>query len=423
MKTLFAFITKRAIVGLGLWILGSQMVFAQSEKTIFLHYWTGALGGGINEMVDIFNQKNPTIPVKATGFEHESFKISIKVMLDGGNPPDLFSYWSGARTQTLVDKGQLASIDELWHSAKLDKRFAPAIVKASTYNGKKYALPVTQHYVAFFYNKKVFQEHQITPPQTWEELLSISQTFKSKGVVPFALGSREKWPAQFWFDYLLLRTAGPDYRKKLMAGQGAYTDKAVQQAYKLWKEVLDKGYFNPTPNIFDWSEAAKMVAHGDAAMTLMGTWIIGLLDGQMKLTQEKDYDFFEFPIIDPTIPKTAVGPIDSIILPKEAKRPNNAKVALEYFSTIEPQKKMSQGSGAIAPNKNILTSFYTPLQQRIIQAINSTPQWAFNYDLATPPPVAEIGLNGFFQFLQNPNAYQDILVTVEQGVQKAFQSQ
>ena len=48
------------------------------------------------------------------------------------------------------------------------------------------------------------------------------------------------------------------------------------------------------------------------------------------------------------------------------------------------------------------------------------PNWAFNYDLATPPPAADVGLNAFSEFLDNPNDYMRILRETEAAVQKAF---
>jgi multiple sugar transport system substrate-binding protein/raffinose/stachyose/melibiose transport system substrate-binding protein len=51
------------------------------------------------------------------------------------------------------------------------------------------------------------------------------------------LGSRERWPAQFWFDYLLLRTAGPKYRAELMAGEKSYTDPEVVRVMEMWKGI------------------------------------------------------------------------------------------------------------------------------------------------------------------------------------------
>lgn len=90
-------------------------------------------------------------------------------------------------------------------------------------------------------------------------------------MTPIAFGAREKWPAQFWFDYLLLRTAG---------------------------------YFNSNPTqILGDKGAAEDVFKGQAAMTLMGNWIIGYyVDGDHKWQSGEDYDYFAFPIVDEGVP-------------------------------------------------------------------------------------------------------------------------
>ena len=65
--------------------------------------------------------------------------------------------------------------------------------------------------------------------------------------MPISLGSMNRWPAQFWFDYLLLRTAGPDYRATLMAGEAAYTDPEVVNAMTLWQEAATPAASRRTP--------------------------------------------------------------------------------------------------------------------------------------------------------------------------------
>lgn len=411
------------IVFMALCLLIPQKAFTQEpEKIIFLHYWTGPLSGGINEMVTVFNNKYPEFRVRATGFEHESFKIGIKVMLAGGNPPDLFSYWAGARIQSLVDKDYLSPIDDLWEKAKMDERFPTSVANACTYNNQKYAIPVTQHFAAFFYNKKIFKDNVITPPKTWAEFIAVCKKLKRKGIAPIALGSRERWPAQFWFDYILLRTAGPDYRHRLMTHKASYNDPEVINAFSIWKDVLDQGYFIKNPNVFDWAAAAKKVYHGEAAMTLMGTWIIGFFDNKLGWKQNINYDFFPFPVIDPHVPSVSVGPIDAIVIPKKGQL-GAAKKTMEYFTDIEPQKEMSKGSGALAPNKQIPSSFYSNLQQRILITIRKTPHWAFNYDLATRPLIAEIGLDCFVRFLDQPGDYKSILNETDKKTEHVIKEQ
>ncbi len=385
----------------------------------FLHYWTGGMSGGIDGMIDSFNRSNPKYRVRATGFDHESFKVGINGMLASGTPPDIFSYWAGAKLQSLVNKGLLAPIDDVWKNADLDKTFSPSVAHACTYNNHKYALPVTQHYVAFFYNKKIFQKLAITPPRTWGEFLLVCDRLKQTGITPLALGSRERWPAQFWFDYLLLRSAGPDYRQRLMEGKASYADPEVVKTFTIWKQLLDRGYFNGSPNLLDWTDASRLVHSGKAAMTLMGTWIIGMFDGQLNWKQSKDYDFFRFPIMDESVPLTALGPIDLMVAPAKGKA-QQAKAVLAYFSDPGPQMEMSRGSGALSPSRAIPPSFYTPLQTRILSTIRNTPHWAFNYDLATQPAVAEHGLDSLKLFLEAPSNYRRILATLAKKANTIF---
>lgn len=99
------------------------------EDLVFLHYWSGSLSGGINEMARAYNRVAPPYRVRAMDFEHESFKQSILSMLRGGSPPDMFSYWAGAKVQALVDENLLAPIDRVWADAHLDDVFPPRWVR------------------------------------------------------------------------------------------------------------------------------------------------------------------------------------------------------------------------------------------------------------------------------------------------------
>jgi len=388
------------------------------EKIVLLHYWSGAMRGGIDDIAASLNAQHPQYMLKAIGFEHESFKVGIRAMLDSGHPPDIFSYWAGARLQSLAAAGQLAPLDAVWQQAKLGDVFPGPLADACTVDGRKYGLPLTQHLVGFFYNRKIFASLGLSPPTTWEEFTTVCARIKAAGIAPLALGARERWPAQFWFDYLLLRTAGPEYRQKLMAGEASYTDPEVTRAFTLWQSLLDQGYFLPAPKAYDWSEAAKQVYHDEAAMTLMGTWIIGLLDGQLGWRQEEDFDFFVFPTLDPAIPDVALGPID-VLAAAKAGNVQAAQQALPYFAATGLQEAMSAGSGALAPSQEVPLAFYSPLKRRIAAVVRAAPVWAFNYDLATPPAVAEVGLDAFLAFVSQPRNLPAILADAQAKAQAA----
>jgi multiple sugar transport system substrate-binding protein/raffinose/stachyose/melibiose transport system substrate-binding protein len=389
------------------------------DDLVFLHYWSGSFNGGIDEMATAYNKASPPFRVRTTPFEHEFFKQSIVSMLETGSPPDMFSYWAGAKVQALVDGNHLAPIDRVWSTAGLDKVFPAQVARACTYDGKKYCLPLTQHYVAFFYNKAIFEKHGLTPPDTWAGFRSACETLKEAGVTPIALGTREGWPAQFWFDYLLLRTAGPRYRQRLMTGQASYDDPEVTRAFCQWRQLLEAGWFNETPSQLGWAEAAAMVRSGEAAMTLGGTWIIGLFDGKLGWKQDKDYGFFRFPAMSGDVPMTALGLLDVIVVAHQGRMDKAGRV-LDYFSAPGPQMEMSRGSGALSPSLAVPPSFYTPMQRRILKIVRETPHWAFNYDLSTPPEVAELGLDTFKLFVDQPGDVREILPRLATRARQTF---
>ncbi len=382
----------------------------ETSRVVFLHYFSGTLSGGIDDLVSAFNKGNPGFDLSAVPLDHESFKSSIGDTLATGNPPDLYSYWAGAKTKAIID--QLEPIDDVWAEAGLDRVFPPALAaSASSYEGKRYLVPLTQHAVGFFYNKKLFEKAGIGVPSDWESFKGACAALKAAGITPIALGADSKWPAQFWFDYLLLRTAGPEYRERLMAGKAAWTDGEVRQAFSLWRDLLVAGYFNGTPESTKWDTgAARMVAEDQAAMTLMGTWILGVWNGfGLDWKEERDYGFFPFPTVSPGVPSCVVGPVDGVVVPKRALNSAGAKRVLGFLAGATAQEAMSRGSGALAPNGTVPSSAYSAIQLRVREVIAESQAWAFNYDLATPPAASEIGLSLFADFLRFSDRYEELL--------------
>jgi two-component system, cell cycle sensor histidine kinase and response regulator CckA len=56
------------------------------------------------EMINTVNGRDPDQQVLAQSLDHEAFKSMIPLTLAKGNPPELFTYWAGAKTQELVNR-------------------------------------------------------------------------------------------------------------------------------------------------------------------------------------------------------------------------------------------------------------------------------------------------------------------------------
>lgn len=399
-------------------------VAADSEMTIS-HYFTGNVGlAGIQAFFTEF-KKQTGITVVDSPIGHEDFKTDILVRAAGDKLPDVFSYWAGARTQFVVSAGKLAPLDELWSKGNLNSVVAkPIAVAATLYDGKRYLVPIGYHYAGLFYNPKVMAKAGVSAtPTTWDELVSLCKTLKSKGVDPIAIGSKNRWPAQFWFDYILLGTAGPQYREDLMSGKASYADPQVKKAMTLWKSLVDAGCFALNSNANDWTDAADLVSRGDAAMTLMGTWITGYWN-DAGLKPVEDYDVFSFPTIDPKVPTSVVGPVDGFVMAKNADHPEAAGAFLKFIVTDEPlQANWAKVQGALSPNVNVGEASYTPVQKKALGFVKAASGFVFNYDLATPPPVAEVGLNMFAKFLNDSSNIDGLLAETQAAAADAFKKQ
>lgn len=418
-------INRRTLLG-GSALLAASSLFAgpalaDGEVTVS-HYFTGDLGlKGIQDAFAKFTAASG-IAVKDSPIGHEDFKTGILVRAAGSKLPDVFSYWAGARTQFLVDSGNLHPIDDAWKAAGLDDIVAKPIADGATsYNGKRYLVPFGYHYAGVFYGKKAMEKAGITAfPNTWDEFKAFCEKLKAAGIAPIALGSKNRWPAQFWFDYLLLRTAGPDYRAKLMAGKASYADAEVKKAFGMWKELVDAGYFVPNANADDWTDAADKVARGQAGVTLMGTWITGYWNGN-GLKPGDDYDFFEFPTIADGVPKAAVGPVDGLVIASNAANMKGAEQLITFLvSNTEVQGNWAKIQGALSANTKVDPAIYTSVMKKALATIQAAPAFAFNYDLATPPPVAEVGLSMFAKFMDNPSGYEGLLNDAQTAAVEAF---
>ncbi len=394
-------------------LLGSALVTAQQQDISIVHYYSSALGQEtMSALFQSFEAANGEYKVVDNSAGHEDFKTQILVTIAGNNPPDLFSYWAGARTQFVVDADRLMPLTDFWNENNLDDIIPAGVKPAAVYNGEIYNIPMNVHVVGFFYNPKVMEAAGITEmPATWDEFIAMCDTLKTAGVAPIALGSLNRWPAQFWFDYMVSYTAGADYRQALMAGEAAYNDPEVMTAMETWKGLVDAGYFVPDANAYDWTDAADQVANGDAAMTLMGTFITGYWDGN-GLVPGEDYDFFPFPVINPELPVVTHGTVDGWAVPASAANPDGAKALLLHMLTPESQAAWALGQGALAAVSNVDTSIYTPVMKKASDYLAQV-QFLSGYDLSTTPPMAEGGLNMFAQFMNDPSGYATYLDETE----------
>ncbi len=367
-------------------------------------------------LVAEFQKLNPDIDVKVNTNAHEDYKKSIRIWLASDSPPDVITWFAGNRAMFFIEKDMIMDITDVWKDAGLMEKFPKAFQSISMKDGKAYFLPDTYYWWAVYYRKSIFEKHGLTAPKTWDEFMQVCATLKENSITPITIGTKYRWTAAAWFDYMDMRINGAKFHMDLMHGKVPYNDPKVLKVFDAWKEPIEKGYFLENAASYSWQEAVQFLAKGEAAMYLMGQFIMDSVPEDVK----SDLDFFQFPIIDPAVPVAEDAPTDGYMIPKKAANPEAAKKFLAFLASKEAQQIQVEKTGRIVTNKEIPLDLYPPATQKGIQMMQAVDELAQFYDRDTNPEMADKGMDGFMEFWYKPGNIEKILNRLEKARQRIF---
>ncbi len=367
-------------------------------------------------LVEEFEKQNPDIDVKVNTTAHEEYKKSIRIWLASDNPPDVITWFAGNRAKFFIERDLILEISDVWEDANLMDKFPKAFRSISFQDGKAYFLPDTYYWWAVYYRKSIFEQQNLSVPQSWDDLLAVCAKLKEAGITPFTIGTKYRWTAAAWFDYFNMRINGTAFHLDLMHGNVPYNDPKVKAVFDYWKQMLDNGYFLENAASYSWQEALQFMVRGEAAMYLMGQFIMDSVPEDVQA----DMDFFQFPIIDPEVPVGEDAPTDGYMIPKKAANPEAAKQFLAFLASEQAQKIQVEKTGRIVTNKNIPMDLYPEATQKGIQMMQGVDELAQFYDRDTDPEMADKGMDGFMEFWYRPGNIDKILDRLERDRKRIF---
>ncbi|WP_417812640.1 ABC transporter substrate-binding protein [Thalassospira alkalitolerans] len=351
----------------------------------------------------------------------KQYEVQLPVQLSSSTPPDIYAYWAGGRSQFQAATGKIRAMNDVWDNIK--DNFPEGVQATSTEpDGNIYTIPTNFQPNVVWYNKRVFAEHNLSIPQTYDELLDVAATLKEAGVTPFLLGSKSGWEPLLWFDYFVLRVAGSDFRTGLMAGTESYLDPRVIEAMELWQDLLEKEYFNDRTASLGWQEMATRFISGEGAMEIMGTWTVGnFISGGME--PGTDFDVFEFPQIKEGIEMAVEGVVEGWAASGAGENTENAVAMLQCITEREPQELFSRQAQRMAANKDVPVEIYEPASfQPTIEKFHDMLESPFhqNLEMATHPGVTEVAKRELPRFLAYPDQYMTVLEQLENRRKDVF---
>ncbi len=366
-------------------------------------------------LVSAFEAEYPEIDVTLNTFDHEAYKTAIRNFL-ASDPPDVALWFAGNRMKFFVDEGLIMDVSDLWDDAGFTDTMASSRA-AFTVDGRQYGVPWGYYQWGVFYRTDIFDQYGLDVPENWDEFLEVGDTLVANGVTPVTIGTKFLWTAAGWFDYLNLRVNGYDFHMDLTAGEVAYTDERLDDVFDVWTDLIDRGFFLENHATYSWQEAQAPLINGQAAMYLIGNFIVPDLESAGVID---NIGFFQFPIYDSSIGVYEDAPTEAYLVPSGAENVEEAKLFLEFASRADVLADFAYSVGNIPPNRESRAP-----EDRFTVAgfnmLNEADGLAQFYDRDTNPEMAAAGMEGFQEFMVNPDRVDAIRERLEQERMAIFQ--
>ena len=219
----------------------------------------------------------------------DQYESVLQARLAGDDAPDLYTLHSN--NISLYNKaGHLTDLSGEALAAKIYEN-----VKATvSLDGKLLAVPIESQAWGVLYNKTIFEDCGLTPPNTLTELKAVCEALKAKGYTPFMLAYQEQWVPQLMTALTLGgKVSGeiPDWVDRMYKDEGSYTE--VRDIFGPIDVIMQNGTERAME---EGSQAgAADFAMGKAAMFVQGTWAAGTI---METNPEMKLGVFPLPVND-----------------------------------------------------------------------------------------------------------------------------
>lgn len=220
--------------------------------------------------------------------------VKLKAEMAAGTQPPIFNLFGGADTQNYSKAKRLLPLNDILAELGLSDSFFD--LREFNVDGKIYGLPESGFVEGFFYNKSLFEQAGVQVPTTWDELLKVLETLKSKGITPIALGggAGDGWATNMIVNSLIVGLGGPEFQEGFATNKSKWTDPVVIDAFTRMKELMDKGYIDPNVLGLKYAQGQANFYTGKAALLFDGSWAINAIIGETSKVKDI-VGFFRFP--------------------------------------------------------------------------------------------------------------------------------
>ena len=273
------------------------------EVTLKVWSWRTEDVEAYNRIFDVFEEQHPNITVEFEAFQNTEYNQILTTGLAGSDGPDVPMVRAYGQLQPNIEAGQLEPID-----GKVEgiDEIAPSVIAGAKgkADGKTYAVPLATQTLQMFYNKAIFEEHDLEVPTTWDEFIEVNEKLLTAGVTPMALGAKDDWILPIFSDIIgSARYGGSEFEEKVLAGETDFTDPDYVAALQLVSDV--QKYLTPDVVGVSYTDSQIQFTSGQAAQFPGGSFEIATFRNQAP---DLEFGSYQVPVPDGAVLDAPVSP-------------------------------------------------------------------------------------------------------------------
>ncbi len=318
-----------------------------------------------------FKEANPGWEVELIIQDDDIYStVGLQGLLTGGNPPDAYFEWAGARTVQREADGFAADLTDAIANSTLKDLFPENAFNSGKSNGKTLLLPTGSDVTnVMWYDVETFKKLGITVPNTWDELLAACEKIKAAKQNCFSVGNKDYWVAGNFFGHLYSRVIGESAYHEIMTRETPMNSPELVKAYEVLANLQKSGYINASANSIADNEGYTLFFKGGAAMLPIGSWLVSIAQEEAPT---KQIDWFNLPAFsDGAGDQTSVlGVTTGFVVNSKSKKIDHTVKFFEAFFSEEITAKW-QEAGAAPLTKAAASGNLNPLQKRLVDLMTS----------------------------------------------------
>jgi raffinose/stachyose/melibiose transport system substrate-binding protein len=287
-----------------------------------------------------FEAAHPGVEVEMNYMPDDLYEtIGLQQLLASGDA-DVYFEWTGSRMAQRAADGYAADLTEAVTTGPLAGLWDPSVFPVASVDGKVVLAPHTQDVSnVLWYNVPLLEQHGVTPPTTWDELLAACDTLVAADVIPIASGNKDLWAAGNWLSHMVSRVVGEANYDATLSGTGAFNTAEWQTAFGYIDQLRQHGCVNESANAITDNEGAQLFFQGAAAMHPIGSWLVSWAIDEAP---DLEFDYVNLP----AMPEGSAGDQGSVIGVETGYMVNaqgpNQELAIEYLALVNSAENVQK---------------------------------------------------------------------------------